>query len=155
MQFLTIVSIQPIFCFSNPLHLISVSLWMRCSCSLCYSVCTIVLTDMQMYICLPGPVISLIWGLGLPLQDTGGQWMWNHPGPIYPWFGNQRTEDFCDNLKSQGRVVLKVVWRVKQGCWMRMQSPCTKLELGVGMLRSKTHPSCLWESHESICLRYW
>ena len=37
MQFLTtklfLVSIQPIFCFSNPLHLISVSLWMRWSCS--------------------------------------------------------------------------------------------------------------------------
>ena len=80
-----------------------------------YSVCTIVLTDldMQIYIGPTGPVISLIWGLGPPLQDTGGQWMQNHPGPMYPWFANQRTEDICDNLKSQ--VVSKVIWRANKG----------------------------------------
>ena len=80
MQFLTmkfLVSIQPIFCFSNPLHLISVSLWMRWSCS-----CITVFVQLCLRTCKyisapPGPVISLIWGLGLLLQDTGAWWTVN------------------------------------------------------------------------------
>jgi len=58
--------------------------------------------------------------------------MWNHSEPMYPWFGNQRMEDFCNNLKSWGRIVLsKGKARVLNENAITMY----KLKLGMGMLR--------------------
>jgi len=147
---LFLVSIQPIIGLSNPLDLISVSLWMRWSCSCIMRFSAVVLADMQRHISLPA-----IRGLHQLLRHCCCVTLVDSEFVIIPglplvWKSENGTmEDKVRRASFEG-------WSkgVMRGFpfFERLCPEKNKFELGAGMLRSKIHQVTAYERAKSwVC----